>query len=167
MTSKTIGRRSSVVAAVAILVAVSAMFCVASASSDDDTDADYTSFGSSLTHTISGTTLTISGTGPMHNFTLVSGSRSPVYQNTTITSVVIDDSVTTIGDNAFFGCTGLTGPLTIPASVTSIGDYAFLGCGGSGFVVAAGSASYKSVNGLLLDNTKTTVIACPTVRPEP
>ena len=38
-------------------------------------------------------------------------------------------SVTSIGDNAFFGCTGLTS-ITIPNSVTSIGDDAFFGCTG-------------------------------------
>ena len=43
--------------------------------------------------------------------------------------VVIPDSVTSIGDDAFWGCTGLT-RVTIPDSVTSIGDYAFSGCNG-------------------------------------
>ena len=33
-----------------------------------------------------------------------------------------------IGKDAFSGCTGLTGTLTIPANVTSIGDYAFANC---------------------------------------
>ena len=41
--------------------------------------------------------------------------------------LVIPDSVTSIGDYAFVGCTGLTS-ITIPNSVTSIGDDAFYGC---------------------------------------
>ena len=41
----------------------------------------------------------------------------------------IPDSVTRIGDSAFYGCTGLTS-VTIPDSVTSIGDYAFCNCTG-------------------------------------
>ena len=43
------------------------------------------------------------------------------------TSFEIPDSVTSIGDYAFRGCSNLTS-ITIPDSVTSIGDYAFRGC---------------------------------------
>ncbi len=48
---------------------------------------------------------------------------------TGLTSVTIPNSVTSIGDEAFSGCTGLTS-VTIPDSVTTIGDYAFSGCTG-------------------------------------
>ena len=41
--------------------------------------------------------------------------------------VVIPDSVTSIGDDAFSGCASLTS-ITIPDSVTSIGEEAFSGC---------------------------------------
>ena len=44
-----------------------------------------------------------------------------------LTAVIIPEGVTSIGDYAFAGCSGLTA-ITIPASVTSIGDYAFYGC---------------------------------------
>ena len=42
-------------------------------------------------------------------------------------SYVIPDSVTSIGDAAFYNCTSLTN-ITIPDSVISIGDYAFYYC---------------------------------------
>ena len=42
-------------------------------------------------------------------------------------TTIIPNSVTSIGDYAFSGCTSLTS-ITIPNSVTSIGDRAFLGC---------------------------------------
>ena len=43
------------------------------------------------------------------------------------TSITIPNSVTSIGDSAFRGCSSLTN-ITIPSSVTSIGDFAFSGC---------------------------------------
>ena len=44
-----------------------------------------------------------------------------------LTSINIPNSVTSIGNNAFERCSGLIS-LTIPESVTSIGDYAFYNC---------------------------------------
>ncbi|MBP3761494.1 MAG: leucine-rich repeat protein, partial [Ruminococcus sp.] len=44
-----------------------------------------------------------------------------------LTKIEIPDSVTSIGEYAFFGCSSLT-KIEIPDSVTSIGEYAFFGC---------------------------------------
>ena len=49
------------------------------------------------------------------------------YNNASVTSVIIPSSVTSIGDYAFGGCTGLTS-VTIPEGVASIGMQAFQDC---------------------------------------
>jgi len=51
------------------------------------------------------------------------------YGRSGLTSVTIPNSVTSIEAGAFWGCSGLTS-ITIPNSVTSIGYYAFSGCSG-------------------------------------
>lgn len=52
---------------------------------------------------------------------------SPFYENSTLKSIIVSNSVTRIENYAFYGCSGLTS-LTIPGSVTSIGISAFNGC---------------------------------------
>ena len=71
-------------------------------------------------------TLTISGTGAMKNYNY-SDNQSPVYINSSVKKVVIEDGVTSIGNDAFSNCSGLIS-ITIPNSVTSIGNDAFYYC---------------------------------------
>ena len=71
-------------------------------------------------------TLTISGTGAMKNYDY-NDNPSPVYNNSNVKKVVIEDGVTSIGNSAFNECISLTS-ITIPDSVTSIGSYAFYNC---------------------------------------
>ena len=49
------------------------------------------------------------------------------YNCTGLTNVDIPSGVTSLGTYCFQGCTGLTN-IVIPSSVTSIGDYAFSDC---------------------------------------
>ena len=69
------------------------------------------------------------------------------------TSYTIPDSVTGIGDGAFWDCTGLTS-ITIPNSVTSIGNWAFFECTGltsitiPNSVTSIGDGAFNSCTGL-------------------
>ncbi|MGI6265294.1 MAG: leucine-rich repeat protein, partial [Acutalibacteraceae bacterium] len=71
-------------------------------------------------------TLTISGTGAMADYTLFTRAPWNTYHSS-ITTVTISNSVTSIGDYAFYNCTGMTS-VTIPDSVTRIGNSAFYYC---------------------------------------
>ena len=76
--------------------------------------------------TLENNTLTISGTGKMADF--ISGMPWNSYK-TSITKVVIEDGVTTIGGYAFGNCSDLKS-VSIPSSITIIGTDAFFGCTG-------------------------------------
>ena len=70
-----------------------------------------------------------------------------------MTSLTIGNSVTSIGNEAFYGCSGLTS-LTIPNSVTSIGNKAFFECRGlasltiGSSVTSIGNEAFKRCSGL-------------------
>ena len=64
-----------------------------------------------------------------YNGVPVTGICSEAFRNSTITAVIIPDSITSIGDYAFSGCKELT-EVIIPQSVTSIGSFAFAHCKG-------------------------------------
>lgn len=91
--------------------------------------------GENLTWTFDEATgkLTISGTGPMTDYTLDYTYSTPYSTApwsdyiSLITSVELTSGVTSIGHYAFYYCLKMTS-ITIPDSVTSIGHYAFAHC---------------------------------------
>ena len=85
--------------------------------------------------------------------TLISGCKNTIIPN----------SVTSIGEVAFYGCLGLTS-VTIPNSVTSIGDRAFSGCSGlTSIKVESGNSVYDSrenCNAIIETATNTLISGC-------
>ena len=85
--------------------------------------------------------------------------------NTETTTLNIPSSVTSIGNNAFSGCRGLTS-IDIPSSVTSIGGGAFRGCSGltsieiPNSVTSIGGGAFRGCTGLTsvtIPNSVTTI----------
>ena len=69
------------------------------------------------------------------------------YKCSGLTSVTIPDSVTSIGDYAFYDCSGLTS-VTIGNSVTSIGDRAFFNCSGLKDIYITDLTAWCNISGL-------------------
>ena len=82
--------------------------------------------GNTVTWTLADGILTISGTGAMYDYTKV--SATPWYANAAeITSVVIEDGVTTVAAYGFREFTALES-VVIGNDVTTVGSYAFYKC---------------------------------------
>ncbi len=80
------------------------------------------------------------------------------YGCTGLTSIIIPNSVTSIEDFAFTGCTGLTS-LTIPNSVMDVGEDAFGGCTGLTSVLI-GNNSELSMDATFFDSKNLTQVTC-------
>jgi hypothetical protein len=78
-----------------------------------------------------------------------------------LTRVTIPDSVTEIGRWAFVNCSGLT-RVTIPDSVTEIGRWAFECCSSmTDIKVSTSNTNYQSIDGILYNKAGDTLIYCP------
>ena len=90
-------------------------------------------------------------------YTVASISNTAFYNCSSMTSVLIPNSVTTIGDSAFYNCSSLT-KVSIGKGVTSIGDSAFYGCFSIDNVFFLGSAVKLAIilqpNNTCLSNAK-------------
>ena len=83
------------------------------------------------------------------------------YYCSGLTSVTIPEGVTSIGNSAFCDCYSLTS-VTIPSSVTSIGNYAFYWCYGlTSISVESGNSVYDSRNNCnaIIETASNTLIA--------
>lgn len=89
---------------------------------------------------------------------------SDAFGGSRLTSVTIPESVISIRLGAFFGCNGLTS-ITIPKSVVSIGDLALADCANLSSIYAdEENTVYTSVDGILFNKEKTTLVVYPSGR---
>lgn len=79
----------------------------------------------------SSATLTITGSGSMDNYDEDAdfGGKIAPWRNLNFKNVVIESDITSIGDNAFYGCNNIMS-LIIEDGVEEIGKHAFSGCTG-------------------------------------
>ena len=120
--------------AMALILVLTLVLSVGSVSAAEPTIVDSGNCGkdgSNVTWTLHSTgLLTISGEGEMADYAgTVDITTTAPWGNRaeTVKMVLIEDGVTSIGDRAFYDCTGLTSA-TIGDGVTSIGNCAFFGC---------------------------------------
>lgn len=85
--------------------------------------------GKNLTWSLEDSTLTITGTGPMSNYSPYPHFLYAPWHKyrTQIKAIVIQDGATTIGKSAFFDCPSLA-TVTLPSTITRIEDNAFCRC---------------------------------------
>lgn len=129
----------------------------------------------------------LTGTGPTYDYGSDSNPAPWHEYADKIKLVEIDDRVTTIGTFFFFETTNLEDvsfsmnpvltalkesafeasglkSISIPASVATLGDNVFLNSSLEEIYVAAGSAQYKSVEGVLFNEPLSTLICYPPAR---
>lgn len=110
--------------------------------------------GANLFFSIENGILTITGTGDMYD--------SPVFNDSyAIYDVVIGEGVTSLGDNAFYGCYNIS-TITLPAGINDIGVTPFKDCTGlEEIIVAEDNQFYSSIDGVLFNKAQDTLIYYP------
>mgnify|MGYP004499889745 FL=1 len=78
-----------------------------------------------------------------------------------LTSITIPNNITSILSGAFADCRNLTS-ITIPSSITYIEEAAFAACHSLNSInVASGNTHYSSIDGVLYNYTRDTLLQCP------
>ncbi|MDR0834529.1 MAG: leucine-rich repeat domain-containing protein, partial [Candidatus Symbiothrix sp.] len=109
---------------------------------------DNSTSGNNVSATLSGSTLTISGTGNMADFDVSVEGEAPWYSvRTNIQTVTIQNGVTNIGNRAFKDCSNLRTITALPVSVTKIGYQSFYNCTHSNFTAITIPATVNTIEG--------------------
>jgi hypothetical protein len=106
-----------------------------------------------------GGTVTIPST--TNGLPVVAIGANALQRQSNLTDVIIPDSITNIGQYAFYGCTNLINA-TIGTNATSIAPFAFYYCLNLKAInVAPRNPFYSTVNGVLFDKNQTLLIQYP------
>jgi len=150
-------------------------------------NAEWGSCGTNTYYYLTGTDLIINGTGSMRDYE--SDYSAPwYYRGCSVETVTVQEGVKGIGNYAFRYCRNLT-TITLPSTLLRIGSYAFYDCqslqslsipAATGVIsdtfyncqklrainVNEGNANYSSIDGVLFDKNKTTIIRFPCAKSE-
>ena len=86
------------------------------------------------------------------------------YGCTKLTSITIPEGITSIYQEAFYGCVGLTS-INIPNSITILSDQVFRGCTNlKKFVVSNDNPRYSAIDGVLYNKNKTKLLSYPNAK---
>ena len=131
----------------------------------------------------SGNAATLVIPGATNGYPIAAIGASAFQRRSSLTNVLLPDSLVTIGDSAFTSCFGLA-TINFPSHLTTIGSHAFDGCKlttvalsqtvtNIGYYAFAGCSaleritvddlnlSYCDLDGVLFNRTQTTLIQCP------
>ena len=115
-------RKANIVAIALLTLVISISGCL-TAFAGETTSTAGGNLTDTITWSISGDVLTISGTGIMPSYEYT----SPPWQEYSFSRAEIEYGITSIGESAFSNCRSLTS-VTIPETVTSIGYWTFGNC---------------------------------------
>ncbi|MGH7940920.1 MAG: leucine-rich repeat domain-containing protein [Limisphaerales bacterium] len=113
---------------------------------------------------VSGSPISITIPAKTNGYPVTTIANSAFGGDSGLSGIIIPDSVTNIG-NLAFASSGLTN-VTIPGSVIGIGYEAFVSCESlTNVSVDAGNPAYSSLNGVLFDKDRDTLIQYPPALP--
>ena len=97
-------------------------------------------------------------------FTGLTSIGSNAFENSTVKSLLLPETVSTLGDYAFLNCMSLT-EINFPAALQTVGKGALSGCTAmTSITVAESNTSYCSVDGVLFNKDKKQLIQYPAAK---